>query len=256
MSDYVLVVDDHPEVRRLIIDVLTYLNVEGRAVGSGEEAIEIVQANPPLAIVLDLMMPGMDGFSTITRLHREAKGSPVPIILLSAIALDDERLSGLPGVVSVIRKDNFTVDTFGKLLDRLLKARLAAASHLDDEETPVARLQPEAIEDPDAAPRPQAEAKPEAEPGPADPGEKEAKPAPVEAKEGEAEPALDEAAVVEADPAPDKATVGEVEPAPVEAKVGEAEPAPVEAREGEAKPAPNEAKEGEAKPAPGEAKDG
>jgi CheY-like chemotaxis protein len=142
MSEYVLVVDDHPEVRRLIIDVLQYLEIEGRAVGSGEEAVALVKADPPLAIVLDLMMPGMDGFSTITRLHREAKGKPTPIILLSAIALDDERLIGLPGVMSVIRKDNFTVDTFGRLLDPLLKKKPVVESHPDDDESPIAKLKP------------------------------------------------------------------------------------------------------------------
>lgn len=221
MSDYVLVVDDHPEVRRLIIDVLSYLNVEGRAVGSGEEAIATVQADPPLAIVLDLMMPGMDGFSTITRLHREAKGRPVPIILLSAIALDDERLSGLPGVVSVIRKDNFTVDTFGKLLDRLLKNKQAALPHLDEEETPVAKLEPEPIEDPDAEPQPQAEADAkvnteadaEVKPVSTATADKEAEPASAEAKEEEAKPAP-----VEAKPALDEAKAGEEKPAPDEAK--------------------------------------
>jgi CheY-like chemotaxis protein len=228
MSDYVLVVDDHPEVRRLIIDVLSYLQMEGRAVGSGEEAIAIVQSDPPLAIVLDLMMPGMDGFSTITRLHREAKGKLVPIILLSAIALDDERLSGLPGVVSVIRKDNFTVDTFGKLLDRLLKSRLAAVSHLDEEETPVAKLEPEPIEDPDAEPQPEAEAKPE----------------------------VDAEASAEVKPGSTAITDREAEPAADEAEVEEAKPAPVEVKEGQAKPASDEAKEGEAKPTSGEATDG
>jgi CheY-like chemotaxis protein len=227
MSDYVLVVDDHPEVRRLIIDVLSYLNVEGRAVGSGEEAIAIVQTDPPLALVLDLMMPGMDGFSTITRLHKEAKGRLVPIILLSAIALDDERLSGLPGVVSVIRKDNFTVDTFGKLLDRLLKNKQAALSHLDEEETPVAKLEPEPIVDPDAEPHPQVEAEPESTP--------------------------------ESAPIPTATVDKEVKPTPHEAREEEAKPVPVEAKDGQARPALDEVKESEAnepKPAADEAKDG
>jgi CheY-like chemotaxis protein len=229
MSDYVLVVDDHPEVRRLIIDVLSYLKMEGRAVGSGEEAIATVQSDPPLAIVLDLMMPGMDGFSTITRLHKEAKGNLVPIILLSAIALDDERLSGLPGVVSVIRKDNFTVDTFGKLLERLLKNKPAAVSHLDEEETPVAKLEPEAVEDPDAEPHPEAEANAEAKPVPTATGDKEAKP--VEAATGDEE----------AKPTAEEAKEEESEPAPVEAKDGQAQAALDEPNADEEKPALDEA---------------
>jgi CheY-like chemotaxis protein len=168
MSEYVLVVDDHPEVRRLVVDVLQFLELEGRAVSNGEEAVALVQIDPPKAIVLDLMMPGMDGFSTITRLHKEVKGSPIPIILLSAIALDDERLIGLPGVASVIRKDNFTVDTFGKLLDTLLKKKPPASSHLDDEEAPATMFRPDDEDKPDAGPQPASEEEPGARPQPSE----------------------------------------------------------------------------------------
>jgi CheY-like chemotaxis protein len=185
MSDYVLVVDDHPEVRRLIIDVLHYLELEGRAVASGEDAVALVQTDPPTAIVLDLMMPGMDGFSTITRLHKEAKGSPIPIILLSAIAQDDERLTGLPGVASVIRKDNFTVDTFGKLLDTLLKKKRPASPLLDEEEIPAAKFTPAEVETPAVKFAPAYEEEtPAAKFTPAE----EDKPASIPRQDGEAQP--------------------------------------------------------------------
>ena len=88
----ILVVDDEISLR----ETLTYnLEREGYAVtsaGDGEIALELARRNPPDLIILDLMLPGMDGFDFCRALRRE---SNVPIIILSARDDEFDRVIGL-----------------------------------------------------------------------------------------------------------------------------------------------------------------
>ena len=82
----VLVVDDEPD---LVAVIKRYLEAEGFKVETaynGVEAIEKVHANPPDAIVLDVMMPEKDGYETCAELKKDAKYSSIPIVLLTAVA--------------------------------------------------------------------------------------------------------------------------------------------------------------------------
>ena len=80
----------------------------------------------------------------------------------------------------MIRKDNFTVDTFGRLLDTLLKKKPAVEAHPDDEESPLAKLKPDDEDELELDSPPGKAAEPDAQPQP----KAEPKPAPGEAKEG------------------------------------------------------------------------
>jgi DNA-binding response OmpR family regulator len=90
----ILVVDDEPAIVRL---VRAELQSEGYAVlaaASGEEALARLDEDRPDLVVLDLMMPGIDGFETLRRIRTE---SQVPVIMLTARAGDADKLKGLQG---------------------------------------------------------------------------------------------------------------------------------------------------------------
>jgi DNA-binding response OmpR family regulator len=93
-SGAVLVVDDEPT----IVEVVgRYLERDGyRALGAGDgfEAIEVAAAEHPDLVVLDLMLPGIDGIETMRRLH-EISGPRLPVILLTARGEESDRLVGL-----------------------------------------------------------------------------------------------------------------------------------------------------------------
>jgi CheY-like chemotaxis protein len=81
---YVLVVDDDPAIRGLVADAL---RVEGYVVdlaAHGREALDAMRARRPATIVLDLMMPIMDGFSFMEACHQEQLCNDVPIVVISA----------------------------------------------------------------------------------------------------------------------------------------------------------------------------
>jgi DNA-binding response OmpR family regulator len=84
-----LVVDDQADFRRLITFTLEHscLPISAVAVGSGPEAIAHAQDEPPDLVVLDIMMPEMDGFEVCERLRASVRTAFVPILMLTA--LDD-----------------------------------------------------------------------------------------------------------------------------------------------------------------------
>jgi len=82
----ILVVDDEPQIRHSLHVNLENRNYDVTTVASGEEALEAIARRKPDVVIVDLVLPSMDGIE-LTRLIREH--SPVPIIVLSAIG--DER---------------------------------------------------------------------------------------------------------------------------------------------------------------------
>ena len=99
----VLVVEDNDDLRGLLRDVLDDAGFEVEAVANGAEALEIVHDWQPAAIVLDLMMPVMDG-AAFLRERRQVPGlASVPALVLTAHPYHHRLLDGL-SPTAVLRK--------------------------------------------------------------------------------------------------------------------------------------------------------
>ncbi len=88
----ILIVDDEPAIIRL---VRAKLQADGYAVltaDRGEEALALLEQDRPDLVILDLMMPGMDGHETLRRLRSRTQ---IPVIMLTARAGDADKLKGL-----------------------------------------------------------------------------------------------------------------------------------------------------------------
>jgi DNA-binding response OmpR family regulator len=77
----ILVVDDHPSILRFIQIGLEMRDFDVVTASSGERALELAESTKPDAMVLDVIMPDMDGFDVLTTLRQK---SQVPIIVISA----------------------------------------------------------------------------------------------------------------------------------------------------------------------------
>jgi two-component system, OmpR family, KDP operon response regulator KdpE len=88
----ILLVDDEERIINFLKTKLKLLNYEVFVAGNGVEAIEQVQGQEPDLVVLDVIMPKMDGFQTLKELR---SFSPVPVIMLSARGDDSDRIKGL-----------------------------------------------------------------------------------------------------------------------------------------------------------------
>ena len=92
MSTRILIVDDEPRYLRLLEANLKTKEYEVFTATDGEEALESFSANPVDLILLDVMLPGMDGFAVCQRIRQF---SNVPIIMLTAKGEEHDRVRGL-----------------------------------------------------------------------------------------------------------------------------------------------------------------
>ena len=90
----VLAVDDSPLNLLLVQKMLARFNFELRTAANGQEALDAVAAQKPDLILLDLMMPGIDGFEVIRRLRENPKTADIRIVILSALNSNEDVVRG------------------------------------------------------------------------------------------------------------------------------------------------------------------
>jgi diguanylate cyclase (GGDEF)-like protein len=95
MSERVLVADDDPDILTVVKINFELDGFEVETAVDGEDALHRAAASPPHVIVLDIMMPRMDGLTALHRLRSQAATANIPIILLTARGLPEDRVRGL-----------------------------------------------------------------------------------------------------------------------------------------------------------------
>jgi two-component system phosphate regulon response regulator PhoB len=129
----VLVVEDEEDIRELVSYNLLKDGYQVAGVASGEDALAAVAAKPPDVILLDLMLPGLDGLSVCRRLKGEAATESIPILMLTAKGEESDIVAGLN-----LGADDYITKPFSpKVLLARLKAvlrRRAAGSASDEGE--------------------------------------------------------------------------------------------------------------------------
>jgi len=88
-----LVVDDEPNIRELLAASLRFAGFEVSTASDGQEALTSARAVKPDLLVLDVMMPGLDGFEVVKRLRQD--GSKAPVLFLTARDATEDKVSGL-----------------------------------------------------------------------------------------------------------------------------------------------------------------
>jgi len=91
----IVVVEDDPRSRRFMCDLLFAEGMEVYAADDGEEALEVVEEKAPDVVLLDAMMPHMDGFETCLRLKGNERTSPIPVLMLTSLSDRDTRIKGI-----------------------------------------------------------------------------------------------------------------------------------------------------------------
>ena len=101
----ILIVDDTPANLQLLTEILSYENYKVRAVTSGQMALQAAQSKPPDLILLDIMMPGMDGFETCRQLKADERTRAIPVIFLSALTETGDKVKAfsIGGVDYIIK---------------------------------------------------------------------------------------------------------------------------------------------------------
>jgi DNA-binding NarL/FixJ family response regulator len=127
--DVALVVDDSPETLRLLTDALDSAGMTVMVALDGAAAMRIVDQITPDIVLLDAVMPGIDGFETCRRLKREAALSNVPVIFMTGLAETEHIVRGLEaGGVDYVTKPIAIEEMLARIRVHLSNARLTQSA--------------------------------------------------------------------------------------------------------------------------------
>jgi DNA-binding response OmpR family regulator len=116
--NHILVVDDDPAIRDVVVDILAMSDYLVKTATNGAEALDQIRADRPAAVLLDLMMPVMDGWEFLRRCRAQDLYAQIPVVVMSAardVALAAREL----GAQAYLTKP-FDMDAVVAVVDRLV----------------------------------------------------------------------------------------------------------------------------------------
>jgi len=115
MNKKILIVDDNEEFRKLIVEFLNDAQVKADLIetGTGDEAIRLSQDEKPDLILMDIMMPGMNGGDAVKLLKNDKRTSHIPIVFLTGMYSQNDKI--MHGKINI---DGKTYDSIAKPIDR------------------------------------------------------------------------------------------------------------------------------------------
>lgn len=125
-----LIVEDDEEMRALLVKALAE-NFHVLAAADGERALELLEQAEEVSLILsDVMMPGMNGFELSKSVKNRLETSHIPVILLTALTDDRQRLYGIAGGADAYLQKPFRIDVVKVQVIRLLEERQRFRKHL------------------------------------------------------------------------------------------------------------------------------
>ena len=120
MAKTILIIEDDKFLRELIAQKLIKENFEVFEAVDGEEGIKKIKSKKPDLILLDLILPGIDGFEVLSRMKEDPTLTSIPVIILSNLGQKEDVEKGLKlGVADYLIKAHFTP---GEIVDKVKAA--------------------------------------------------------------------------------------------------------------------------------------
>jgi len=117
MAKKILIIEDDKFLRELISQKLTKEGFDVSEAVDGEEGLRKVKEEKPELVLLDLILPGMDGFEVLTEMREDPVLSTIPVIILSNLGQKEEVDKGLKlGAVDYLIKAHFTL---GEIIEKM-----------------------------------------------------------------------------------------------------------------------------------------
>lgn len=129
----ILIVDDEADIRELVRLNLAREGYEILECETGEQALSLARSKEPDLVVLDLMLPGIDGMEVCKRLKADPKTAPIPVVMLTAKGEEAEVVAGLE-----VGADDYVAKPFsGKVLAARIRRLLRKTTQAADEQSPI-----------------------------------------------------------------------------------------------------------------------
>jgi PAS domain S-box-containing protein len=126
LQENILMVDDHPENLRLLYQLLSKRGYKVRPTRDGKFALKFALSNPPDLILLDIMMPGMDGYQVCEQLKACPETKDIPVIFISALNEVFDKVKAFSvGAVDYISKPFEIAEVVARVENQMLLSRLS-----------------------------------------------------------------------------------------------------------------------------------
>lgn len=120
MAETILIIEDDKFLRELIVQKLTKEGYATSEAVDGEEGIKEVKEGKPALVLLDLILPGIDGFEVLSRMKEDPVLAQIPVIILSNLGQKDDVEKGLKlGAIDYLIKAHFTP---GEIIEKIKAA--------------------------------------------------------------------------------------------------------------------------------------
>jgi two-component system alkaline phosphatase synthesis response regulator PhoP len=121
MAKKILIIEDDSFLQGLVATKLTKEGYEIMTAVNGEEAVKIADEKQPDFILLDLVLPGMDGFEVLTKIRKNDNSKKTPVIVFSNLAEDKDMVKAKElGANEFMVKSNFTLDELAVKIKEIL----------------------------------------------------------------------------------------------------------------------------------------
>jgi two-component system KDP operon response regulator KdpE len=126
VSEHILVIEDSPLVQRLVAVCLRDLGRPVRGALDGPTALEDMSTDPPAVVILDIGLPGMDGWEVLRRMRLDPQCGTLPVLVLTAHAQEEFRLEADRRGANAFMTKPFELDALRAAVDRLLREQAQA----------------------------------------------------------------------------------------------------------------------------------
>lgn len=121
-DQFILIVDDHEDFALAFKAILNQDGFNVKVATGGKEALDILKSSTPSLILLDLIMPGMDGFDVVQQLQENERWRKIPVVILSGKELTEEDQRRLDThIAQFLKKDMFSTSEISKTIKRILQ---------------------------------------------------------------------------------------------------------------------------------------
>lgn len=122
-SPYILIVDDDPYAQDILATFVRQLGHRFKSANDGKEAMDLIYAESPALILLDIMMPVMDGFKVLAQLLAVPRLRHIPVIVVSALSAQESVVLERPNVVAMIEKARIDFDRLQALITKAVEGK-------------------------------------------------------------------------------------------------------------------------------------
>lgn len=109
MDEYVLIADDNDDARQILTEAAEGMGLTVEVAADGAAALAMARQNPPALLLLDVMMPGMNGLQVLSRLRSDPATRHIPVLIISASAVGSVDPARLPGNTRVMQKASYNL---------------------------------------------------------------------------------------------------------------------------------------------------